>query len=341
MKAIETEYNGYRFRSRLEARWAVFFDTLGIKYEYEPEGFDLDGVYYLPDFWLPDIKTWVEVKGVMRKEDSEKINKFIDKILEENGNYWKKPEERLMVVGNIPSESDTKHLYDWMFETKDGMYSCNRDWPYLPCVCPICGKFGFEYEGRGGRICRHSDDDHVLTGKDPRILKAYLAANEARFEHRKTRVDNATNAIDHGATLAQKFLLGLVNVPGVAGLIMEYISTEDFTEPFYGKVAAMAFEQARQGEVNASRLLDHFVDSEERTRADALINASVVLKGTAQMGNAFADAILKVKRSSMDKIKEEDIMEFYQQMKELQQLQSQKGTIVRKFIELFENKKTI
>ena len=39
IKAIETYYKGYRFRSRLEARWAVFFDAAGIKYEYEPEGF--------------------------------------------------------------------------------------------------------------------------------------------------------------------------------------------------------------------------------------------------------------------------------------------------------------
>jgi len=37
----------------LEARWAVFFDALGIKYEYEAEGYDLGGVWYLPDFWLP------------------------------------------------------------------------------------------------------------------------------------------------------------------------------------------------------------------------------------------------------------------------------------------------
>lgn len=51
IKAIETEYNGYRFRSRLEARWAVFFDSLGVKYEYEPEGFILpSGKRYLPDF---------------------------------------------------------------------------------------------------------------------------------------------------------------------------------------------------------------------------------------------------------------------------------------------------
>lgn len=41
IKPIETIYNGYRFRSRLEARWAVFLDSLGVKYEYEPEGFEL------------------------------------------------------------------------------------------------------------------------------------------------------------------------------------------------------------------------------------------------------------------------------------------------------------
>lgn len=51
IKPIETIYNGYRFRSRLEARWAVFLDTLGVEYEYEPEGFELpNGKRYLPDF---------------------------------------------------------------------------------------------------------------------------------------------------------------------------------------------------------------------------------------------------------------------------------------------------
>ena len=31
LRPIETHYNGYRFRSRLEARWAVFFEAMGWK----------------------------------------------------------------------------------------------------------------------------------------------------------------------------------------------------------------------------------------------------------------------------------------------------------------------
>lgn len=54
IKAIETEYAGCRFRSRLEARWAVFFDALGVEWEHEPEGFETDAGRYLPDFriWI-------------------------------------------------------------------------------------------------------------------------------------------------------------------------------------------------------------------------------------------------------------------------------------------------
>lgn len=63
IKPIETIYNGYRFRSRLEARWAVFFDAIGIMYEYEPEGLILsDGTEYLPDFYLPQFSCYFEVK---------------------------------------------------------------------------------------------------------------------------------------------------------------------------------------------------------------------------------------------------------------------------------------
>ena len=74
IKAIETSYKGYRFRSRLEARWAVFFDALGIDWQYEVEGYELDGVRYLPDFLLPTFSggMWAEVKPIELTPDEKK-----------------------------------------------------------------------------------------------------------------------------------------------------------------------------------------------------------------------------------------------------------------------------
>jgi hypothetical protein len=67
IKAIETKYDGHHFRSRLEARWAVFFNTNNIVYSYEPEGFNLGALgSYLPDFYLPELNLWVETKPYAR-----------------------------------------------------------------------------------------------------------------------------------------------------------------------------------------------------------------------------------------------------------------------------------
>lgn len=75
MKIIQTIYKGYKFRSRLEARWAVFLDKLGIEWRYEDEGFILsDGTCYLPDFYLPTFNggMFVEVKPKFTQEEIEK-----------------------------------------------------------------------------------------------------------------------------------------------------------------------------------------------------------------------------------------------------------------------------
>jgi hypothetical protein len=60
--AIPTVYKGVQFRSRLEARWAAFFDLQDIQWEYEPV--ELAG--YIPDFqikFFPAAQPWLfEVK---------------------------------------------------------------------------------------------------------------------------------------------------------------------------------------------------------------------------------------------------------------------------------------
>ncbi|GGY52629.1 hypothetical protein GCM10010384_68040 [Streptomyces djakartensis] len=78
MDAVPTTYAGTRFRSRLEADWAVTLDGLGILWEYEPELIVLpSGTRYVPDFWLPEVGTWLEVKGpnTPRREKATELGK--------------------------------------------------------------------------------------------------------------------------------------------------------------------------------------------------------------------------------------------------------------------------
>lgn len=77
IKAIPTLWRGRHYRSRLEARWAVFFDTMGLELVYEPEGFELsDGTRYLPDFYLPQVKWFAEVKPVFSATSDNKAFRF-------------------------------------------------------------------------------------------------------------------------------------------------------------------------------------------------------------------------------------------------------------------------
>lgn len=69
-RGIPTTHAGTRFRSRLEARWAAFFDAIGWAWEYEP--FDLDG--YIPDFvLLGDAPVLVEVRPIATVAEAEHI----------------------------------------------------------------------------------------------------------------------------------------------------------------------------------------------------------------------------------------------------------------------------
>jgi hypothetical protein len=64
---IPTTYEGIRFRSRVEARWAATFDRIGWAWEYEP--IDLAG--YIPDFIVSmgAQQLLVEVKSTIGDED--------------------------------------------------------------------------------------------------------------------------------------------------------------------------------------------------------------------------------------------------------------------------------
>lgn len=147
IKAIETEYKGYRFRSRLEARWAVFFDALIIPFEYEKEGFDMDGLWYLPDFWLPEQNAWLEIKGPeLTDSDKEKAVMFRKLRTEPNN------EEYFILRGDPYYSLEHGFSYDFHY-TSGGFQKTNYAW----VKCPLCLQYGirtyFETASSNPHLC--------------------------------------------------------------------------------------------------------------------------------------------------------------------------------------------
>jgi hypothetical protein len=92
MKALETEYDGIFFRSRLEARWAILFNSLKLRWVYEPECFILSsGQKYTPDFYIPKFDLYVEIKPNFDwlKDDYHygRYKEFNKKLLVLSGDY--------------------------------------------------------------------------------------------------------------------------------------------------------------------------------------------------------------------------------------------------------------
>ncbi|MDP9312779.1 MAG: hypothetical protein M3R24_18145 [Chloroflexota bacterium] len=202
-KAIETLYNGYRFRSRLEARWAVFFDALDIRYEYEKEGYDLNGLWYLPDFWLPKQQAWVEIKPMEPSDEEMQKASLLSEM-----------QETYVVIfsDGLPSDNGKRHYADGFYGWYRGERVLGNNW----MECRTCGHIDL-LPGIAGAVhclwcdyskpeqlirsihleliltCKWSDDAHrrmvdtFYDSRSPRLVTAYDAARQAQFEHGKGR----------------------------------------------------------------------------------------------------------------------------------------------------------
>lgn len=164
MKAIQTRYKGYHFRSRLEARWAVFFDSLGIIWEYEPEGFELPGgIRYLPDFFLPKfnggIGCFVEVKS------------DIDYNFKKAALLGKTRGIDVLFLQGTP-ECTSYNMFDAYRPDRVASFCFNDK--YLPG-----GSHGNEYRIFGGPAIREDYSREY----NPNVYNAVVAARSARFEH--------------------------------------------------------------------------------------------------------------------------------------------------------------
>ena len=211
IKAIETSYNGYKFRSRLEARWAVFFEAMDIEYQYEPEGFEIDDgedkVFYLPDFYLPKEHCYVEVKGTDEAlhNDGRKIALAVD--------FGNTPcSNGLLILGDIPDPTKIKWgnipMFSYLRNDKGIVHEYAIFMPYMGKQKLFCGsdeivKQLFSYDDwdfsdafAHGTVpnststkCHWSYDDLESFNFQEKSLywykltEAYTKARQARFEH--------------------------------------------------------------------------------------------------------------------------------------------------------------
>ena len=114
IKPIETLYRVHYFRSKAEARFAVFLDCLGVKWDYEPQGFDLgNGLKYLPDFKIYNVEIWDENRDKCHYDTYEP--KMLDHIWVEVKGMWKddKPGEL--------SDYDYAKINSFVFDKSGGV----------------------------------------------------------------------------------------------------------------------------------------------------------------------------------------------------------------------------
>lgn len=184
VKALDTHYNGYDFRSRLEARWAVFFDTAGIDYHYESVRFDLgDGQQYLPDFFLkrgirflgegqPRQDVWVDIKPAAELADDErqKVTSFVRQT----------GKNILLIAGDPGIKADVLYLQRLEGDALDA-----ADVVFMEFAD---GQIGLISEREWVKLERSEDQALVERRTRTDMLKeAYKAARETNFERRMKR----------------------------------------------------------------------------------------------------------------------------------------------------------
>lgn len=201
IKAIETKYKGYRFRSRLEARWAVFFDVARIKWQYECEGYwigvdEQNQRQYLPDFYLPETETWIEVKG---NHNMFKWGLLADAVDWGSGlpgtDYSYRTNRGLLLLGPIPQPQMFATIHPILQHCKGGLVTSawfvdggiqtsndSEEWFDSMCVGDDDDAEYFE------SVKRWHEGTYARTSVNasPIISRAYSVARSARFEHGET-----------------------------------------------------------------------------------------------------------------------------------------------------------
>jgi hypothetical protein len=269
MDSVNTYFRRVGYRSRLEARWAVFLTVAGISFEYEPCKVGTSVGRYIPDFLLTfsdNRKCYVEIKPVHPTDDE--LTKIADLEIQTDHSCY-------IIAGNPESHiiidpycflrlrhTLTAHLWQ----------------------CPLCGYIGMagQLVARGGEaayyivndrfrlthrcreafaIAKSKDiDEYWLdwtserfqpSGLSPLLALATQAAMSAKFESKDVDIltglyiEAARNLRSSQIFSARKDLLAIL------GLADEY-STDPNIPKFDGFSASMSeLPDLRREEINA------------------------------------------------------------------------------------------
>jgi hypothetical protein len=205
INAIETRYAGCVFRSRTEARWAVFFDFIGTRWIYEAEGFYIgtnnEGTAtrkYLPDFYLPDEDLWIEVKGTRAQFDYDLIAAA---VIPHGGGL---PGSRIMLLDAIPQDTETLKTWPVYWFRKGNILTTKVRFrgasPSKDARRMLATRQGRPFPQGFTGVDLFVPDEYAIAGDDsfwsirPAVMPsarsrsddlrdAYKAARSARFEH--------------------------------------------------------------------------------------------------------------------------------------------------------------
>lgn len=174
---IPTEYAGLKFRSRLEARWALFFDLHNIQWRYEAEGYELPSGRYLPDFVLPECGTFIEVRGDISRVDVDHLVRQATELPRMTPSIGE-PGPKMMLLGPIPRVDHDRDL-GWMSFEHDGV-DVEEDGTYW---LHTCGFGDFRKNHRPWWLCQAADFNSPLVPVIDPTEHGY--ANDAYRQARK------------------------------------------------------------------------------------------------------------------------------------------------------------
>lgn len=161
IKAIRTTYKGVEFKSRFESEIAMLLDKMGLGWQYEPKSFLLPSGHYMPDFYIPSLRLWIEARGYDGKDWQ--IDQFKEhvKVFQEEYLVFKSNSNELIAI-----DADGKYVLD-----------SQPSFVHIGS-CRDCGKISFLSFDVLGKICPHCKN--ILYFKE--VAKAYSEQGRIKIQ---------------------------------------------------------------------------------------------------------------------------------------------------------------